>query len=497
MLKVKSIFIPTIFDQQPAIHTLSAQEINQKSWIIGRDEGCDLQLDDPAITGIHSKIQLFKGQLYFSDAGSTNGSSINGQELAPDELCELHQGDKIQVGQTLLYIEDIALRPEANLDISLWIDQSLEVECVGIIEETSDTKTFQFRKEGVWFSYLPGQFVPIEVEIEGTRVIRPYTISSPPTRPELLELTIRRVKKSENAVSVSNWMHDHFNVGDSLRLASGAKGRFTPAPEFPEKLLLIAGGSGITPMMSIAKSLYDANPGSDVVLVYSIRTANDWIFRAEMQFMAQRYPQFRPRITLTRPESKAWFGLTGHIDRSMIEMAASDWSDRAVFVCGSDPFMQAMRQTFEAMDFPMERYREESFGSGADSLAQADAESLPTIGTSNGKAPRLTSKLPATSTPTQSAANHSTGPSVCFVHSNQTVEADPDEKLLEVAERTRVTIESSCYSGRCGKCKVKVQGQVEYRNAKPDPAALSQQDQQDGYALACIGHPVGAVEVEA
>jgi len=492
MLKLKSAYLPKVFDQQIQEHILG-QNDSQTSWLIGRDSTCDLCLNDDAASGIHARIQRIGGQFYFADMGSRNGSIVNERELGRNELYCLKPGDRIQVGKTLLSVDEVVARPDSNRDLEWWTNQSIVVECIGIIDETPDTKTFQFRSSQ-WFSYLPGQFAQIEVQINGKSVKRPYTISSSPTRPEILELTVKRVSHSSNEVSVSNWLHTEFQVGDSLKLVGGAKGHFTPAPDFPDKLLLVAAGSGVTPMMSIARYLYDVRSTIDVVLLYSIRTLVDWTFRAEMEFIADRHPHFHPRITFTRPQAnEARFGLTGRIHPALIEIVAPDWSDRTVFVCGSDSFMTVARQTFEVMDFPMERYYEESFGESAEVSASSSLLSIDEDPW--GVSVEQSEDSEATLTISEAVCDEV--PSVSFLHSGQSTEADAELSVLEIAEQVGANIESTCCIGRCGACKVRVSsGSVAYRTKQPGPV-LTEQEKEEGYALSCIAYPVGAVSIEA
>lgn len=492
MLKLKSAYLPKVFDQQIQEHILG-QNDSQTSWLIGRDSTCDLCLNDDAASGIHARIQQIGGQFYFSDMGSRNGTLVNERELGRNELHCLKPEDRIQVGKTLLSVDEVVVKLGSNREIEWWTNQSIVVECIGIINETPDTKTFQFCSPQ-WFSYLPGQFAQIEVQINGKSVKRPYTISSSPTRPEILEITVKRVFHSSNEVSVSNWLHTEFQVGDSLKLVGGAKGHFTPAPDFPDKLLLIAAGSGITPMMSIARYLYDQRSTIDVVLLYSIRTLADWTFRAEMEFIAERHPYFHPRITFTRPQAnEARFGLTGRIHPALIEMIAPDWSDRTVFVCGSDGFMTTARQTFEVMEFPMERYYEESFGesvevSASPSLPQSDEDFLAVPVEQSEESEEIL---------TLSEAGSDEVPLVNFLHSGKSTEADAELSVLEIAEQVGANIESTCCIGRCGACKVKVcSGNIAYPTKQPG-LVLTEQEKEEGYVLSCIAYPAGAVSIEA
>jgi ferredoxin-NADP reductase len=242
-------------------------------------------------------------------------------------------------------------------------------------------------------------------------------------------------------------------------------------------------------MMSIVRYLYDLRSQIDVVLLYSIKTLSDWTFRAEMQFISERHPFFHPRITLTRPQAnEARFGLTGRINPAIVEMVSPDWSDRTVFVCGSDSFMTGVRQTFEVMEFPMERYHEESFGDSAAGSAPLSSSSM------NEASVEHTEALDEVPTVLETLGD--AAPSVNFVQSGKSIEADVGLSVLELAEQVGANIESSCCVGRCGVCKVKACGSIAYRTIQQG-SVLTEPEKAAGYVLSCIAYPVGAVEIEA
>ena len=141
-----------------------------------------------------------------------------------------------------------------------WSTRKTPVTCVNVIEETHDVKTFQFKADNPQlFHFKPGQFVGMQLEIDGEKHNRSYTIASSPTRPHLLELTI----KKEAGGAVSPWLHQHIHVGSQLELR-GPAGRFNNLDIASNKVLLISAGSGITPMMSMARFWSDTSPNKDI-----------------------------------------------------------------------------------------------------------------------------------------------------------------------------------------------------------------------------------------
>lgn len=497
--------------------TLTLREADQAEWLLGRGEGCDLVLPDPHVTSTHAKIVFSNGEFYLIDLNSRNGTSLNGEKISPAQAYPLRINDVIHLGVvTGITIDELQpllqSSPQLENVHTIWTTEPLNIHCCRIVEETPDTKSFVFAGEhGERFDFLPGQFAALELNIDGQKVIRPYSISSAPLS-HLIEFTIKRVPSTSPDAPpgvVSNWINDQLQIGDMITLKGGPKGSFTCGTEIPPRLLLISAGSGITPMMSMMRWIFNTpwSMQTDVVFFHVARTPRDIAFREELEWMSARMPNLQLLFTMTRPQSGfAWSGLTGRLSSEMLHLMVPDLQTRSVFVCGSNAMMQHTKEIFSALSFPMENYHEESFGDLDASSSSAETScdrSTPTeVASSETIEP---SELQKTSTPTpatqlsseavSSASNTAT--TVKFTQAKKTTPVEGDLKLLEVAEQVGVPIDSSCWSGRCGTCKVKVCGKVEYRKEQPSTAALNEQEQTSGYVLACIAYPVGSVEVEA
>jgi len=511
MLKLKTVN----FDQrQFQNHQFEPTHQGQAEWLIGRNPTCDLVLSNREVSRVHGRIVWDKTAYYYLDVGSTSGSLLNGDSVPMNDKRLLHVGDLLQIGETFLYVEELASPVSAvdetylgeqnvpQLPTSRWTEKNLVCYCQRIIQETPDTKTFCFVADPpVLFTYQPGQFVNLEVEIDGKPVMRPYSISSAPTRPYHLSLTIKRVlgcgeEGQQPPGLVSNWMHDRFQVGDRVRFIGGAMGHFTPLPNVPPKLLLISAGSGITPMMSIARWLQDTLSNSDIVFMHSAHTPADIAFCAELEAMAAQMPNFRLALTVTQPQQgDQWMGLRGRVSESMLQFVVPDLSDRAVFVCGPTGFMHDIKSTLATMHFPMHNYLEESFGGSRPSPsnhrgATSSPSDPPTVGN------RLNSHHASNGSSHHSKNTSSaTALMVSFAKVGKTVTTDGSASILEIAEQEGIAISSACRAGACGACKVRTRsGKVQYATS---PTALSAKDEQAGYVLACIAHPMNQVVVEA
>jgi glycine betaine catabolism B len=512
MLKLKSVnFEQSEFQN----YCLTQERSGQREWSIGRHPSCDLVLENPEVSRTHGRILYRDYAYHLMDDGSSSGTILSGEKIAPQVKQVLSLGDLIQLGETLLYVEELVPLDRPDLAPSndpapalgtAW-SGNLDCRCCRIIDETPDVKTFSFIAEpGILFHFQPGQFVRLAVEIEGQQVIRPYSISSSPTRPYHLSITIKRVPNATDdapAGLVSNWMHDQFKVGDRLQLLGGPMGRFTCLPQEPprlppSKMLLISAGSGITPMMSMSRWVQDQLIDCDVVFLHSARSPEDLIFQRELELMDAQMPNFRLAVTVTqRSLGQPWMGLTGRISEAMLSLVVPDWSERSVYICGSQGFMSAVKTTLTEMGFPMEKYQEESFGGAPTPVA-----------TQRSPMQQEIAKLAAANSPTQLPVQPLTityktpklidtksQVSVTFMQSGCSVETDGKTTVLALAEEAGVAIASACRMGACGACKVRInQGNVAYATT---PQAITVTEQAEGYALACIAYPSDAIEVLA
>lgn len=355
MVKIK-VFNQTGGFQETA---LTPETSIQGQCTIGRAPSCDLILVSTKVSRVHGRIMFQNGQYYFTDLGSTNGSRINDKEVKADQSYVLKEDDIISIADNVILIEAIKTPPsggDATLGEGLdterrWTEGDLTVRCVGVIDETADVKTFCFVADPlVLFTYKPGQFVTLEQEVNGEEVIvGSYPISSTPSRPHRLEITVKRVGGFTGAPNlppalVSNWLYDHITVGDTVRLIGGPMGNFTGFDKPKQKLLMISAGSGIIPIMSMSRWVYDTSAQCDIVFFHSARTTGDIIFRQELELMAARLTNFRLAITTTRSEpGQTRLGLTGAVTEGMLLKIAPDFWERTVYVCGPDSFMRLLK----------------------------------------------------------------------------------------------------------------------------------------------------------
>ena len=482
MIKIK-VFNYQTGDFQETV--LAPEAKTKKECTIGRSATCDLVLESSDVSRIHVKIQEEQNEYFFVDPGSANGSSINSQTTVANQRYSLKVDDLIRIGDFVLLIEVIEAPSAANPTLGLlhqtqnslhrsgdrnWCDE-LTVRCVRVTVETADVKTFTFAADpAVRLKYKPGQFVTLNLEIDGKPVMRSYSLSSTPSRPHTLEITVKRVA----AGLVSNWLHDTIAVGSEIKI-SAPMGKFTCVPHLAPKLLLISAGSGITPLMSMSRWVGDVAAATDITFFHCARTPRDIVFRQELELLSARLPNFHLALSVTQSEpGQAWSGFTGRLNEAMLRCIAPDFQDRKVYVCGPSGFMEATKALLEGLNFPMQNYTEESFG--------APKKVKPLKPGLDKPAPVLPSIQPAQSV-------------VLFSKSGKQVAHDGSESILELAEQEGIKIRSSCRQGVCGACKkLKLEGEVKYDT---EPDALEPSDRAAGYILACAASPIGRVVIEA
>jgi ferredoxin-NADP reductase len=344
-----------------------------------------------------------------------------------------------------------------------------------IFQETPDVKTFRLMNPlgGVLpFSYLPGQFLTVAVPVDGTPVKRSYSIASSPTRHDYAEITV----KHEEGGVVSSFLHARVTVGYLVE-CSGPAGTFIFTGRECTCILLIAGGVGITPLMSVLRYLLDRSWSGDIFLLYGCRTPQDIIFREELEYLQRRHPNLRVVVTVSHPEGTDWQGPTGRITKELLAAFGPDLPSRYVHICGPVPMMEAVKQMLAELGMPRERIKTEAFG--------------PAL----GKAERTPSAAAAPADRgTQGDAAAVALPTVTFSLSDKSASLPPDTVILEVAEEIGVDIDYSCRVGICGVCRIQlISGHVTMAVEE----GLQPGDKEKGMILACQAKAEENVTVEA
>lgn len=370
-----------------------------------------------------------------------------------------------------------SMQPDTIHTLSGWNGGRMNMRCLRVEAETHDVATFVFQAEQpMLFGFRPGQFVTIEPVIDGRTVPRCYSVSSTPSRPCTFSITVKRVPGG----LVSNWLHDHLHAGDSLTV-SAPQGDFNIVDRPAERILMLSGGSGITPVMSMLRWLHDTAANVDIHFVHAARSPEDIIFRRELEAMARANERLRLSITCESTGDGAWSGYQGRLSASMLQEMVPDLMERTVYTCGPEPYMEAVRDILGGLGFPAAQYHEESFGGGPPAAPVTETPAAPAE--------------PADQD-TGDVAEATAVETECTVRLARTgieFTCPPTETLLQAAQNNGAWIPCACQMGVCGSCKVlKTAGEVSMNHM----GGISGDDESAGYVLACCSYPAGAVELD-
>ena len=327
---------------------------------------------------------------------------------------------------------------------------------LAVVDEATDIKTFQLaRPEG--FEFLPGQFLAVRLLIDGKPYVRCYSISSAPHTRACVEFSVRRQGL------VSGALHDTIRAGSRLTIIRPA-GQFVYPSGDDRPLALVAGGIGITPLISMLRHAVNTDPERRITLLYSARREHDLAFHNELRELAERHPHVRVAVTLTQPAAPTRLHI-GRLDAAFIRRHVSSPADTIFCICGPGPMIDGLLGVLGDLGVPRDQIRFEQFETAV------AASQVNTVAT-----PRASGDVRVT-----------------FVESGVTVTATASRTLLETAEAEGVAISSSCRSGVCHSCRTRLKsGDADCRSDVLDP-----EDRAAGFVLPCVTWPAGDCELEA
>lgn len=220
-----------------------------------------------------------------------------------------------------------------------------------VIQRTHDIKSFRFNRPAE-FDYKAGQFIFVTITVFGEKVRKPFTISSSPTEKDYLEFT-----KKLTGHDFSNEL-DAMAVGDTLDI-DGPYGNLTFEGEY-DKIALISGGIGITPMISICKYCADAGLDTKVTMISSNKMQDDIVFGAELDKMERENKNLKVLHTLTRA-GDTWQGCRERVCESMITREIPDYKEFVFYLCGPPVMLDSMVSILDSLGIPKEQVKQESF----------------------------------------------------------------------------------------------------------------------------------------
>lgn len=372
-----------------------------------------------------------------------NGKSILNEIAVSEKVGKDFSLDKNRTQRIVNQLHPAIL----NLKIS-------EITCA-----TKDAKTIRFVSED---GYLPpfeaGQYINVAVEIDGVRTTRPYSICSSPRQRAYYEITVARIKDG----FVSDYFLDKAKVGDTLQ-ANGPAGVFHFNPVFHYKRsVFLAGGSGITPFMSMIREVLEKGLDREIYLLYGARNAEVAIFNEELKEFASKYPNFKYTLVLSDKDAKGG-DRQGFVDAKCIKEVVKDLDKTTFYLCGPQVMTDFCVEALQSLNIRHRDIRREMFG------ARQDIQNEP--GFPQELTGRETFKLKV---------------------GDKVIDAKCNESILCALERAGVRVNVCCRSGECSLCRVKlVSGMV----FMPRGVLLRHADEMFGYIHSCKAYPISDVEI--
>lgn len=346
-------------------------------------------------------------------------------------------------------------------------DQYLSLKIREIVKETPDTVTVFFEQPEPFLEYKPGQYITVILDLGGKEVRRSYSLCTSPFIDPHPGITVKRVEGG----LVSNYINDQLRPGKTIEIMKPL-GHFTTDFHSKNKrhFVMVAGGSGITPIMGIAKSALINEPESKVTILYCSRSEDQIIFKNQLEKLENQYPG---RITVVHNLSQpnpTWSGLKGRLDATKIKESLSPsafpaYTSSLYFVCGPEGLMETAIHSLESMGVPNDLIYKESFFSDIEAK-EADLKA-------SGKlAPELTREI-----------------EVVVNGESHHFEVPAGKTILEAGLDRDVDMPYSCQSGLCTACRGKLtSGKVDMI----EDAGLSESEIAEGYILCCSSKPASS-----
>ena len=377
------------------------------------------------------------------------GTLVHGEEIL-NEIQVLRK-----VSQDQLTVEDQAEAVVRRLHPGL-----LDLVVTEIIDTGRNAKVFRLAStDGCLPPFEAGQYLNIFVEIDNIRTSRPYSISSSPRQRAYYEITVARTANG----FVSDYMLDRVQVGARFQ-ASCPSGVFHYQPVFHrKKMLLLGGGSGVTPFLSMIREVTQAGLDRDIVLIYGARTAETALFYEEMKHMNDSFPNFRYHLVVSDADA-VWDGPRGFITDELIRTLVPDYAQRTCYICGPEVMNAFCVEQLQHLGVDHKHIRREMFGAAKDITKEP--------GWPKDLTGRETFKV--------------------TVNGDKVIEARANEPLLIALERAGVRVNVCCRSGECSLCRIQlVSGKVFLSKGM----MLRKADEKYGYIHSCNSYPMSDLEI--
>ncbi len=329
-----------------------------------------------------------------------------------------------------------------------------------IIDRTEDSKTFRLvSKNGYLPPFEAGQYINMFAQIHGVRTSRPYSISSSPKQRAYYEITVARIKNG----FVSDYFLDKAKVGDNFQ-SSSPSGEFHYNPVFHGKnLIFLAGGSGITPFISMIKEVLDSGLDRNINLIYGIKNEKSAIFLEELKEFNSRHNNFNLTLVASEPQDD-YTGESGFITGDLIKRKVTNINSSSFYICGPQVMYDFCRKELKSLGVKNLKIYQEMFGS------RQDIQNEP------GWPDDLTGKEEF---------------NICL-SDGRSLKGFSGESLLTSLERAGVRVNVCCRSGECSLCRVKlVSGTI----FQPRGVLQRYVDEKYGYIHSCKSYPLSDVKI--
>lgn len=341
-----------------------------------------------------------------------------------------------------------------------------DLKVKNVIEETKEAITIVFEQPAQKINYKSGQFLTLIIPVQGKEVRRAYSLCSSPFVDQDLAVTVKRV---ENGM-MSNWLADNLKPGLSIKVME-PMGQFTTEFSTSKKrhLIMFAGGSGITPMMSIIKSLLTQEPDSIVSLIYCNRDIDSIIFKDVLEKMSTEDEGRLHVIHILDTAPMNWQGYSGLLNHDMLTKLFEripDWgiASTTYLMCGPEGMMKNVESLLAMRQIPSDKIFKESFVQGT--IAKSNKPEAAVAESGELKEREVT---------------------IRYDGQEYKVVVPPNKAILETALDQGIDLPYSCQSGLCTACRGKaLSGKVKL----DEEEGLSASERAEGYVLTCVGHPL-------
>ncbi|MFT4031061.1 MAG: ferredoxin--NADP reductase [Siphonobacter sp.] len=341
-----------------------------------------------------------------------------------------------------------------------------------VVRETEDTVTLHFwHPPHAAISYKPGQFLTLIVSVNGKKLRRAYSMSSSPNRDASIAVTVKRLPGG----LVSNYLNDQIKAGDIIEVME-PMGHFVcdPSPSKSRHIVLFGAGSGVTPLISMLKSILPVEVKTNITLIYGSRTERNIIFQNQLAALQNQYAD-RLEVIHVLSQPKSWDQRTGRINQQMtirlLEELGIPVASAEYYICGPDGMMEEVQNGLRILGVAGSQVHKESFAPSKDTHGEVVEEE------DDGTLKTRTV-------------------TIIYEGSEYQVIVKPHQTILEAGLEMDIDLPYSCQAGMCtacmGRCK---SGKV----LMDEEDGLTQGEINAGFVLTCVAHPMSegvVVEIE-